>query len=200
MTSLNAYSKVRLQSVTRSFGQETQSSESEALKANVAEDERAAELAALKAEFGHKASSFLTALVQKDETYRRESAALLKSILRAIAPSLCRASAVREAMAIIEKKVCRNDGGIHLRAHPQLAADLAQLVQSDSRISDIVSLRPDGNLNPNAVETDWKDGGFAFDPDRVACEFLQLLEQVENDSELTKQDGKPRNVFAGATQ
>lgn len=128
-------------------------------------------------------SGLKNALRDIDERCRTDCAAMIEQLFSALAPSIARQSVFAEINAIIQKNAVRKKQPITIRIHPELVKDLALGDAEDVSDAAKISIETDGQLNLNAVDISWTNGGMFYDPDAVITDVLRILGDNESPNE-----------------
>jgi len=120
------------------------------------------------------------ALRDIDERARNECATLIGQLFAALAPSIARQSVRAEINEIIHKNVVQKKKPITIRIHPELVNDLSIGNAEDVSDTAKISIETDEQLNPNAADIHWADGGMFYDPDALIADISSILADKDN--------------------
>lgn len=118
-----------------------------------------------------------------DERCRGECTALIMQVFTALAPSIARRSVRAEIQEIVQNYAMRKKQPITIRMHPALADDLAMEDADDVSDTAKITIEADDQLNPNAVDISWANGGMFYDPDALIAEISGVFANEDKPNE-----------------
>ena len=114
------------------------------------------------------------------EKLEKRCLAYTRQVFAAVLPEAARKGLAREAAAFIAS-FCggrAGEGGVVVRVAPAHAAELEALVKTINGAAENFSVAADEDLDENAVELAWNDGGARLDIDGAAKEVLAKLDGI----------------------
>ncbi len=145
--------------------------------------ECAEQLEAEKSRLAALGADLKIALRGIDERCRNECAGLIEQLFAALAPTIARGSVHAEIRAIVHKYAVEKKQPITIRVHPSLAEELSMGDAEDVSDAARISIESDEQLNPNAVEISWADGGMFYDPDSLINDISNVFADKDTSNE-----------------